>query len=155
MKLSELLSYPSVIVQCHDNPDADAIASGWALYKYFKKNNVPVRFIYGGKFEIKKSNLMLMVSNFNIPIEYVTELNEVPDLLITVDCQYGEGNVWHFDAKTVATIDHHRVSGQLPILNDVRSNLGSCSTLVWDLLNKEGTDVNEDPISQRLYTMAF
>ena len=69
MKLSELLSYPSVIVQCHDNPDADAIASGWALYKYFKKNNVPVRFIYGGKFEIKKSNLMLMVSNFNIPIE--------------------------------------------------------------------------------------
>ena len=144
MKLSELLSYPSVTVQCHDNPDADAIASGWAVYLYFKKHNIPVRFIYGGKFEIKKSNLMLMVSNFNIPIEYVTKLDEVPPLLITVDCQYGEGNVQHFDAKTVVTIDHHRISGQLPELNDVRPNLGSCSTLVWDLLNKEGFDVNEN-----------
>ena len=144
MKLSDLLSYPSVTVQCHDNPDADAIASGWALYLYFKSNNIPVRFIYGGKFEIKKSNLMLMIDNFNIPIEYVTELNEEPPLLITVDCQYGEGNVWHFDAKTVATIDHHRVSGKLPLLNEVRSNLGSCSTLMWDLLNKERFDVNEN-----------
>ena len=26
MKLSELLSYQDIVIQCHDNPDADALA---------------------------------------------------------------------------------------------------------------------------------
>lgn len=143
MNLRELLKYKQVVVQCHDNPDADAIASGWGVYLFFEKNNIPVRFIYGGKFELQKSNLVLMKDTFNIPIEYVTELEE-PELLVTVDCQYGEGNVQKFPAKNVATIDHHRVSGQLPELNEVRSNMGSCSTIVWDLLLQEGIDANQN-----------
>ena len=143
MNLRELLKYKQVVVQCHDNPDADAIASGWGVYLFFEKNNIPVRFIYGGKFELQKSNLVLMKDTFNIPIEYVTELEE-PELLVTVDCQYGEGNVQKFPAKNVATIDHHRVSGQLPELNEVRSNMGSCSTIVWDVMLPEGCISRED-----------
>jgi len=143
MRLSDFLCYPSIVIQCHDNPDADAIASGWGLYLYFKEKDIPVRFIYGGRFKLQKSNLMLMISRYDIPIEYVTELN-APPLLITVDCQYGEGNVQKFEAENIAVIDHHRVSQTLPPMNDVRSNLGSCSTLVWHLLAKEGIDVNTD-----------
>jgi len=143
--LRELLKFKDVVVQCHDNPDADAIASGWGVYCFFKKNNVPVRFIYGGKFAIQKSNLTLMLDTFDIPIEYVTKLDKVPDLLVTVDCQYGEGNVERFEAKTIAVIDHHRVTSEIPKLSVVRSNMGSCSTIVWDLLKKEDFDVNENP----------
>ena len=29
MKLRELLNYNRIVIQCHDNPDADAIASGY------------------------------------------------------------------------------------------------------------------------------
>ena len=36
MKLSELLHYDKIVIQCHDNPDPDTIASGYALYYYFK-----------------------------------------------------------------------------------------------------------------------
>ena len=43
MKLSELLMFNPIIVQCHDNPDADAIASGYALYSYFKEKGKDVR----------------------------------------------------------------------------------------------------------------
>ena len=42
-----------------------------------------------------------------IPFEYTKELDEIPELLLTVDCQYGERNVQKFDGKTVAIIDHH------------------------------------------------
>ncbi len=143
MKLRECLSYENIVIQCHDNPDADAIASGFGLYTYLKGQGKKVRLIYGGKYMIQKSNLVLMVSELQVPIEYVEKL-EKPDLLITVDCQYGEGNVTRFDAKEVAVIDHHQVSGNLPDKNEVRSNLGACATVVRELLRAEGVDINQD-----------
>ena len=36
MKLSSLCKYNDIVIQMHDNPDADAMGSGFALYKYFK-----------------------------------------------------------------------------------------------------------------------
>lgn len=143
MRLNELLKYDNIIVQCHDNPDADAIASGYGVYTYFKNQGKKVRFVYGGKFSLKKSNLVLMVKKLKIPIEYVKDMEE-PELLITVDCQYGEGNVTPFPAQNVAVIDHHQVSGELPELSEVRSNLGACATVVRELLQQEGIDINED-----------
>lgn len=152
MRLSELNNHSSVVIQCHDNPDADALASGWGVYTYCQKNNIPARFIYGGKFPLQKSNLVLMKETFEIPIEYVSEMEEEIPFLVTVDCQYGEGNVAKFPAKEVAVIDHHRVFGERPKMSEIRSNLGSCATVVWDMLAKEGIDVNEIPnLSTALY----
>ena len=34
MKLAELEKYNPITIQCHDNPDADALASGFGLYSY-------------------------------------------------------------------------------------------------------------------------
>ena len=143
MRLRELLSYDKIVVQCHDNPDADALASGFGVYTYFKAQGKNVRFIYGGRFPIQKSNLILMKDMLQIPVEYVETL-EPPELLVTVDCQYGEGNVTRFEAEKVAVIDHHQVSGKLPELNEVRSNLGACSTIVRELLEAEGLEINAD-----------
>lgn len=143
MKLHELLKYDDIVVQCHDNPDADALASGYAVYLYLKKNGKKVSFVYGGRTAVRKSNLVLMIKELDIPVMHVTEI-ATPELLVTVDCQYGEGNVSYFDAKNAAVIDHHRVTRQLPKLNEVRSTLGSCATLIWELLKEEGFDVNSD-----------
>lgn len=143
MELKELLKYDTIVIQCHDNPDADAIASGFALYRYFKKNNKDVKLVYSGKNRIHKSNLVLMVDKLDIPIEFVRESGD-PQLLITVDCQYGQSNVTKLSGEHIAVIDHHQVSGELPPFHIVRSNLGSCSTLVRELLEKEGCDVNDD-----------
>lgn len=151
MRLSDLLKYDNIVVQCHDNPDADAIASGFGVYTYLKGRGKNVRFVYGGRYMIQKSNLVLMVSELKIPIEHVENL-EVPDLLVTVDCQYGEGNVTRFEAKEIAVIDHHQVSGALPELSEVRSNLGACATVVRELLQNEGIDINDNKkLSTALY----
>lgn len=154
MRLSELLHFDNIIVQCHNNPDADALASGMAVTEYFKRNNKNVCFIYGGKFEIQKSNLLFMIDELKIDIKHVKKQeqlahllglkeNDLPGLLLTVDCQYGEGNVQKFEADEVAVIDHHQISGPLPELSEVRPYQASCATVVWDMMEKEGVEVNE------------
>ena len=135
MKLSDLLQFDNIIVQCHDNPDADALASGFGVYEYLRMNGKSPRLVYGGRNIIHKSNLVLMVDSLGIPIEHVDFLDN-PQLLVTVDCQYGGGNVTFFKAENVAVIDHHRVSGELPAMNRVMSYMGSCATIVWDMLRE-------------------
>lgn len=146
MKLSKLLQYNQIIVQCHDNPDADAIASGFGVYTYLKMHGKKVRLVYGGRNVIRKSNLVMMIKELEIPIENVrhTSGEEPAELLVTVDCQYGEGNVTLYPAQHVAVIDHHRVSKALPKMHEVQSNLGACSTLIWNMLKAEGIDPNEN-----------
>jgi phosphoglycolate phosphatase len=133
MKLSELTQYQNITIQCHDNPDPDAIASGFALYRYFKSHRCNVRLIYSGRAKITKVNLTMMIEMFRIPIEYCVSDFGSCDLLITTDCQYRSGNVRFFPAPKVAVIDHHQFCGIDVDYSYIQPNVGSCCTLVWQL----------------------
>lgn len=151
MRLSDLLHYDEITIQCHDIPDADSIGSGYGLYRYFKEQGKPVRMIYSGNAQITKPNLLLLIKELQIPLTYVEDL-KVSGLLITVDCQYGAGNVRKFKADHVAIIDHHQQEIKNVPLYEIRSFLGSCSTLVWQMLEAEGFHVNRYPdVSTALY----
>ncbi|MCR5798797.1 MAG: DHH family phosphoesterase [Lachnospiraceae bacterium] len=146
MRLSDLKKYDKITLQCHDNPDADALASAYGLYLYFRDQGKDVRIIYGGRNEIQKSNLKLMLKEFSIPVTYIDDKRmHIDGLLITVDCQEGESNVTPFEYDSLAIIDHHQ-SSPSPLaamdMTEIRSELGSCSTLVWQLLGYEGFNVN-------------
>ena len=95
MRLSELSeSFSNITIQCHDNPDADAIASAFGLFCFFQEQGVKTEILYGGNYQIKKPNLKLMIQKLGIPIHYKAESGaHIRGLLITVDCQYGSGNV--------------------------------------------------------------
>ena len=144
MRLSDILKYNDIVIQCHDNPDADALASGFALYTFLTAYGKTPEFIYRGNNPIKKSNLVIMVEELGIPVTYAPDYDRRPDLLITVDCQIGQRNVTFTDSKLVGVIDHHQVTVELPRLSEVRSSIGSCSTVMWDLMREEGFDVNEN-----------
>lgn len=148
MRLKDLAGFNPITIQCHNNPDADAIGSGYGLYCYFKDLGKDVRLIYSGPNQITKSNLKLMVEKLNIPIEYVdpaqAETTRIDGLLITTDCQYGAGNVTKFQADYVSTIDHHQVEIEGGELTYIYPGLGSCSTLVWKLLKEEGYKITDD-----------
>ena len=60
MKLSELLAYDNIVIQCHDNPDADTIACGFGVYLYLKSKGKEPRLIYGGQNVIRKTNLVML-----------------------------------------------------------------------------------------------
>lgn len=143
MNLATLDKFQEIVVQVHDNPDADAVGSGYAIYRYFKEKGKDVRLVYGGRYAISKSNMLLLVEALQIPIEYVQSLDN-PELLITVDCQYGQGNVQYFEAKNVAMIDHHNTGKESDEMADIRSHLVSCSTVCYALLKEAGYDVNVD-----------
>ncbi len=152
MRLQDLLSYNDIVIQCHDNPDADALASGYALYWYLKKMGKQPEFIYRGVNKITKSNLLIMMDSLEVPVKYRREYDRVPEMLVTVDCQYGQRNVTITAAKNVAVIDHHQVTGSLPELSEVRPNIGSCATILWDMIRLEGLTLDgEKMLSTALY----
>lgn len=151
MRLSTLERFHTIVIQMHDNPDADAVGSGYALYKYFEAKGKNVRLVYGGSFRIKKSNMVLLLKELQIPVEHVTDIGN-PELLLTVDCQYGEGNVQRFEAQNIAMIDHHNTGRHSDRMSEIRGNLVSCSTVCYEMLREEGFDVNSDSsISTALY----
>lgn len=155
MRLAELEVYNQIIIQCHDNPDPDTIAAGYALYKYFESKGKEVRLVYSGNLLITKPNIVMFIEALRIPIEYIEEL-KVEGLLITVDCQYGAGNVRHLEAEHVAIIDHHVQEVPAIKLQEIRNYLASSATVVWDMLCEAGYDVNEHPdVSMALYYGLF
>ncbi|MBR3126225.1 MAG: DHH family phosphoesterase [Mogibacterium sp.] len=149
MELSSLLSYERIVIQCHDEPDADAFASGYAVYRWLLDHGRCARFVYGGRNGTLKPNLQYMKELLQIPVEHVTEL-DAPDLLVMTDCQYGEKNVQQFPAGTVCVIDHHQVRDReaLPPLSEVMENYGSCATVLYGLFRRDKYDINRDSLLQ-------
>lgn len=146
MNLVELEKYNSITIQCHDNPDADALGAGYGLYCYFRQKGKEVHLVYSGRNKIKKTNLCLMVEKLEIPVEYLSPacLKAVEGLLITVDCQYGAGNVTAMEADNIAIIDHHPVEIKNIETVRIQPNVGSCSTLVWRMLQEVNFQVNDN-----------
>jgi len=149
--ISQLLEYKDITIQCHDNPDADALASAFAVQRYLAWKNIPARIIYAGRQAITKSNLVEMLEKCSISAEFVPEPVDL-DTLVVVDGQYGAGNVTKCPAKTVCVIDHHREEKTDFNLGVIDPLLGSCSTLLWCLLTAEGYALEEDKsLSTALY----
>ena len=155
--LKHLLKYDDIVIQVHHNPDADAIASGFALCRYLEKNGKKPRFIYAGEREISKPNMLIMLNKLGIQVSHVKNLNEngtLPQLLITVDCFYGEGNVGSFAAENVIVIDHHRLpkGKTVPEHSVIKENYGSCAAVIYELFKEVGFDLNaEQNIATALY----
>ena len=88
-----------------------------------------------------------MVEKLHIPIEYVEEdaLHLTDELLLTVDSQYGAGNITKIPAEHIGIIDHHQIEIHGIPDSLILSNFGSCSTVVWKLLCEEQLDPNDYP----------
>ena len=89
MRLEELLQYDDIMIQCHDDPDADAIACGWTLLTYLESKGKTPRLVYTGERKVRKVNLLLMLDKFSIPLEYLPEPEGTPELLVTARRERG------------------------------------------------------------------
>lgn len=141
--LKQFLNYHHICIQCHNNPDADTLASAYGLYCYFTEHNVRTDIIYSGDEEIKKGYRKYMMNKCSIPARYVTALPDC-DLLLIVDGQYSLGNVTRFEAPDIAIIDHH-----LQLIEDhphyfIDNNYQSCSTIIWRMLKEENYPVKSN-----------
>ena len=143
--IAELERYDDITVQCHDNPDPDALASGFVLCSYFTSRGKNARFVYSGINIISKSNLILMMNKLGIIIEHAEQGSDAGIALVTVDCQYGSSNVSPLNAENIFIIDHHQASeSSRKYAAEIISSCGSCSTVIWKLVTEKGFDVNSD-----------
>jgi len=153
MMLEDMLEYDQIVIQCHDDLDADTIASGYALLKYLESKGKSPRLVYSSKREVIKDSLRMMIEKLDIPLEHLQTPDGEPELLVTVDCRAGQRNVSALPYRNLAVIDHHELdAGEiLPELHEVRTDCGACATVVWAMLKEAGFHVEDRLISTALY----
>lgn len=144
--LRKLLDYKNICIQCHNNPDADTIASAYGVHLYLQSKGVKSSIVYGGALPIKKSNMKTLIRECDVPVQRLDQVDMSQfDLLLLVDCQKGQGNVEAVEKEPVMIIDHHvRVVEE----NEnylIKSNYQSCSTLMYELLLEEAFPVKDHP----------
>jgi nanoRNase/pAp phosphatase (c-di-AMP/oligoRNAs hydrolase) len=171
--LKILAPYSALRIVTHDNPDPDAIAAGWGLYRLFAEHfDKPIEFVAGGA--IVRAENRHMVELLDPPLQIVDSLAEDPDTaIVLVDCGLGTSN--HLATRErlhpVAVIDHHSLShssARGPGGTDGSSASGSCygvefadirpsvaatATIAASYLREQGIEPGVKLASAMLYAM--
>lgn len=155
--LSFLREDLGVIIQMHDYPDHDAIASAYGLYFLLKTRGFEnVRMAYFGS--ISNFSLNEIVDRFKIPIQKVDESFKFSktDQVVIVDSFFGNSNVTNLNANLIGIIDHHQMpySGHICPYQDLKTDYGSCSTIIYEYFTEENVRVPKDIASMLLLGIA-
>lgn len=139
--LLEVLHKHVIFIQMHNYPDQDALASAWGLktlLEHFGKNIV---IFYKG--HINKYNTIKMIELLHIDIEPADSIDfHEDDEIILVDCQKGNINVKDYIGNEVACIDHHKHSPITYLFEDIRENVGACSSIIAEYLMESGIQID-------------
>ncbi|MFW6058859.1 MAG: DHH family phosphoesterase [Phycisphaeraceae bacterium] len=139
--LEAMSGFDRFVVMTHDNPDPDAIASGWAMVRLLSERlDKPVRFVAGGA--ILRAENAHLVRLLDPPLELVTQLPDTTDAgVVLVDRQRLEmpGDDPAALARRLAVIDHHgdRPTGPSPRFRDVRRSAAACASIVASYLRDQ------------------
>lgn len=152
-KLKAIAQNKKVLILTHNNPDPDAISSGWALgYILRKKFKANCELAYGGL--IARAENRAMVRLLNIDIKPLDSVN-IRDFQVfaLVDTQPRAGNnILPPHIKPSIVIDHHgvRKSSQGVEFVDIRLHYGSSATIVTEYLVQAGL-----PIPKKMATALY
>lgn len=131
-KLDSLLSVLNkhvIFIQMHNYPDQDALASAQGLktlLEYFGKH---VYICYKG--QIDKYNTIKMIELLHIDVTPADSIDfREDDEIILIDCQKGNTNVKDYIGNEVACIDHHKHTKIKYLFEDIRPNVGACSSII-------------------------
>jgi nanoRNase/pAp phosphatase (c-di-AMP/oligoRNAs hydrolase) len=141
-KLSGLTG--NIFIQTHNFPDHDAIASAYGLQKLLERFNIYTTICYDGS--IERETLKEMIHDLSIKAYHVSEINvNENDYIIIVDgCKHNK-NVTDLIGKEIAIIDHHEVGNPDDVVyNDIRSEYGSTSTIIYEYYLKTHQTLNKN-----------
>jgi len=155
--LEALAGRPRFVIVMHDNPDPDAIATGWALQCLIQeKLQAPVRLIGGG--EIVRAENRHMVDLLGPPIQLVRSIDERdPSAVILVDCGSSSSNqlLTSTGMEPVAIIDHHTDScnGEIIPFLDLRPNVTATATIAASYLREQKVEPGVKLATALLYAV--
>jgi nanoRNase/pAp phosphatase (c-di-AMP/oligoRNAs hydrolase) len=155
--LDVLAGYDQLFIVMHDNPDPDAIATGWAVHTLIEeKLGTPTRLIGGGA--IVRAENLHMVDLLGPPIQLVFSV-EVPDncAAVLVDCALGASNqlLTRSATKPVAVIDHHQSDCRDVdvAFADVRPDVAASATIAADYLREQHIEPGPKLATALVYAM--
>ena len=132
-QLKEIISRKShLVIQTHDNPDHDAIATAYALQQLLIKFSLHATICYGGT--IQSTALIGAIHKLRIVLYHIRNTTITHDTqIICVDGCRENNNVAHSKGRSIAIIDHH--AGSLPFqlkydFSDIRAEYGACSSIL-------------------------
>lgn len=156
--LEVLRHYAEVVVLMHDNPDPDAIATGWAIkYLVEKRLDKSSRLLGGGA--IERAENRYLVQRLEPPLELTDELALSPGTaVVLVDCGAQATNhlaCSHGMHEIVAVIDHHETDGAIPTLpyQDVRPNVAASATIAATYLREQNVPPHARLATALLYAL--
>ena len=159
MRLLDLLAgYDHALIVMHDNPDPDAIASGWGVEVLIQEQlRIPVRVVAGGA--IVRAENKHMVDLLRPPIELVDEV-DVDDKAATilVDCGAEATNhlLTRLRIHPVAIIDHHHHNERTKagvLFKDVRPDVAASATISASYLREQGIEPGAKLATAMLYAI--
>ena len=145
--LTSLRSFRRVALCCPARPNADAIAAGYALYRYFTEQGCTPLLFYSGGENISEPGPLEMLSCLNIPLHRQPEHLAWDGLRIMVGHSDTSGSA----APKTVIFDNHVPVAPLECEHDIRPHLTACSTLMWDLLRKAGFSIDQNLAAGLLY----
>lgn len=127
-----------VLVQAHDFPDHDAIASAYALGKLLARAGFDCALTAGG--QIQSISLTAMIRELDIPLEpFGSACADAKRQTILVDGSSAGGTIKTVAGALTGVIDHHPARRKIacPFI-DVRTDAGSCSAIIWSYWAEAG-----------------
>ncbi len=139
--LKSLSEYEKVLIVTHDNPDPDALATGWAVWLVVKERLGKSVRLLGSGF-ISRAENRHMVKLLDPPIELLGSMT-CPDRagIVLVDCQ--SGNQDHLfcedDGNLAAVVDHHASpkGRKRPAFCDVRPRVAASASIATSYLREQ------------------
>ncbi len=139
--LSTLSEFDRIVIVSHDNPDPDAIASGWALCTLVEQKLAkPVRLVAGGV--ITRAENRHLVDLLSPPLELVDSI-DIPDTTAAVLVDCGLNNTHQLltrkSIKPVGVVDHHETDdgGEFLPFRDVRPDTAASATITASYLRQQ------------------
>jgi nanoRNase/pAp phosphatase (c-di-AMP/oligoRNAs hydrolase) len=152
-----LADFDRFLIVTHDNPDPDAITTGWGIYVLIEeKLRRPVRLIGGGA--IVRAENRHMVDLLGPPIELIDDL-VIPEgtATILVDCGLDASNhlLTRKGIEPVAIIDHHLGSGQTSHIayRDIRPRVAASASIAAGYLREQRVEPQAKLATAMLYAL--
>ena len=121
-----------VVIQAHDFPDHDAVASAYGLSSLLQVNGIENLLCYGG--QVQSASLSDAIERLKIPILSASdsEIHEDAQVII-VDGFVGNRNMAGIPGEVIGVIDHHSPPEEPTVpYHDIRTHYGACSTIIYE-----------------------
>lgn len=150
-ELINLLKGKKILIQTHNFPDPDAIATAFSLQYFLKQYSIESKIVYGGK--IDNNNTKRMLEMFEIDIINSTDFIQYDEYpyVVTVDGQKNNSNFMDIPGEEIACIDHHdwRTDYEYDFVD--HKEYGACSTIITEYFIETGIRLPKNIATALLY----